>query len=65
MRARHPYEKGVSACQRGMRTRDNPYKARQTARQIEQFRDWLQGFADEARREADDATKVARRLELV
>lgn len=54
MIARTPYEKGMSACRRGKRMSDNPYH-RATERMSVNHRAWLQGFADQARKEADEA----------
>ena len=53
MRARTAYEKGKSACRRGKRMSDNPY-THETSRQSYNFRCWMEGYAIQARQEADE-----------
>jgi transcriptional regulator with XRE-family HTH domain len=57
MRARTPYEKGMSACRRGKKMSDNPYH-RATARMDINYRSWLNGYAAQARKRVEPMTEA-------
>ena len=57
MRAKTPFEKGMSAARRGKLMRDNPY-THETSRQSKNFWDWQRGYCQQAKNEADTAKRA-------
>lgn len=52
------YSLGVDACRRGWRRSDNPYDTKKLSERQQRL-EWIQGYADQARREAEEALAAA------